>query len=130
MRSAGKFPVTDLGRQLDEKTGPFMDTAAVLKNLDLFITSDTAVAPPGRSAGCAGVDGALDDARLALDDPSRGQPVVSDDADLPPECAHGLGPGVRADGRRVEGDGSRPSAYAVSDGADRAGRAHRQDHDP
>ena len=41
---AGKFAVTDLGRRLDESTGPFLDTAAVLKNLDLFITSDTAVA--------------------------------------------------------------------------------------
>jgi ADP-heptose:LPS heptosyltransferase len=41
---AGKFPVTDLGRRLDATTGPFLDTAAVLKNLDLFITSDTAVA--------------------------------------------------------------------------------------
>ena len=49
---AGKFPVTDLGRRLDETTGPFMDTAAVLKNLDLFITSDTAVA---HLAGALGV---------------------------------------------------------------------------
>ena len=48
----GKFPVTDLGRRLDENTGPFMDTAAVLKNLDLFITSDTAVA---HLAGALGV---------------------------------------------------------------------------
>jgi len=49
---AGKFPVTDLGRKLDENTGPFMDTAAVLKNLDLFVTSDTAVA---HLAGALGV---------------------------------------------------------------------------
>jgi tetratricopeptide (TPR) repeat protein len=48
----GKFPVVDLGRKLDENTGPFMDTAAVLKNLDLFITSDTAVA---HLAGALGV---------------------------------------------------------------------------
>jgi tetratricopeptide (TPR) repeat protein len=48
----GKFQVRDLGRTLDEKTGPFMDTAAVLKNLDLFITSDTAVA---HLAGALGV---------------------------------------------------------------------------
>jgi tetratricopeptide (TPR) repeat protein len=47
-----KFPVTDLGRKLDETTGPFLDTAAVLKNLDLFITSDTAVA---HLAGALGV---------------------------------------------------------------------------
>ncbi|MGO9462803.1 MAG: DUF6165 family protein [Isosphaeraceae bacterium] len=49
---AGKFTVTDLGRRLDENTGPFLDTAAVLKNLDLLITSDTAVA---HLAGALGV---------------------------------------------------------------------------
>ncbi len=49
---AGKFTLTDLGRRLDESTGPFLDTAAVLKNLDLFITSDTAVA---HLAGALGV---------------------------------------------------------------------------
>jgi Flp pilus assembly protein TadD len=49
---AGKFPVEDLGSRLDETTGPFLDTAAVLKNLDLFITSDTAVA---HLAGALGV---------------------------------------------------------------------------
>jgi hypothetical protein len=48
----GTFPVTDLGRRLDETTGPFLDTAAVLVNLDLFITSDTAVA---HLAGALGV---------------------------------------------------------------------------
>ncbi|MCY2953313.1 MAG: tetratricopeptide repeat protein [Planctomycetota bacterium] len=34
----------DLGPQLDQATGPFMDTAAVMKNLDLVITSDTSIA--------------------------------------------------------------------------------------
>jgi Tfp pilus assembly protein PilF len=38
------FPVTDLGGQLDEATGAFLDTAAVMKNLDLVITSDTSMA--------------------------------------------------------------------------------------
>ncbi|WP_193378467.1 tetratricopeptide repeat protein, partial [Singulisphaera acidiphila] len=47
-----EFPVVDLGSRLDEANGPFMDTAAVLKNLDLFITSDTAVA---HLAGAMGV---------------------------------------------------------------------------
>jgi hypothetical protein len=46
------FPVVDLGARLDEANGPFMDTAAVLKNLDLFVTSDTAVA---HLAGAMGV---------------------------------------------------------------------------
>jgi hypothetical protein len=48
----GRFPVTDLGSKLDESTGPFLDTAAVLKNLEFFITSDTAVA---HLAGALGV---------------------------------------------------------------------------
>jgi hypothetical protein len=42
---AGAFLVVDLGSRLDEGegTGAFLDTAAVLKNLDLFVSSDTAV---------------------------------------------------------------------------------------
>jgi tetratricopeptide (TPR) repeat protein len=36
------FPVVDLGPRLDETAGAFMDTAAVLKNLDLLIAADTA----------------------------------------------------------------------------------------
>jgi tetratricopeptide (TPR) repeat protein len=39
----GRFPVTDLGDRLDVAAGPFMDTAAVMMNLDLVISSDTAV---------------------------------------------------------------------------------------
>ena len=49
---AGKFDVTELGARLDVETGPFMDTAAVMTCLDLFITSDTAVA---HLAGALGV---------------------------------------------------------------------------
>ena len=48
---AGKFEVTELGSRLDVDTGPFMDTAAVMKCLDLFITSDTAVAHLAGSLG-------------------------------------------------------------------------------
>jgi Flp pilus assembly protein TadD len=46
------FPVTDLAGELDEQSGPFMDTAAVMKNLDLVIASDSAVA---HLAGALGV---------------------------------------------------------------------------
>jgi tetratricopeptide (TPR) repeat protein len=46
------FPVVDLGPRLDEASGPFMDTAAVMKNLDLIVTPDTAVA---HLAGALGV---------------------------------------------------------------------------
>ena len=39
---AGQFAIHDFGPQFDEASGAFMDTAAVMKNLDLVITSDTA----------------------------------------------------------------------------------------
>jgi hypothetical protein len=38
------FPVTDLGDRLDPTGGAFLDTAAVMKSLDLVVTSDTAIA--------------------------------------------------------------------------------------
>ncbi|MBI3466815.1 MAG: glycosyltransferase, partial [Planctomycetes bacterium] len=37
------FRVVDLGPEVDEAAGPFMDTAAIITNLDLVITSDTAI---------------------------------------------------------------------------------------
>jgi Tfp pilus assembly protein PilF len=46
------FAVTTLGADLDDANGAFMDTAAVMKNLDLVVTSDTAVA---HLAGALGV---------------------------------------------------------------------------
>lgn len=46
------FPVVDLGPRLDAEAGAFMDTAAVMRNLDLFITSDTALA---HLAGALGI---------------------------------------------------------------------------
>ena len=49
---ADRFTVLDLGDRLDERHGAFMDTAAVMRNLDLVITSDTAVA---HLAGALGV---------------------------------------------------------------------------
>jgi tetratricopeptide (TPR) repeat protein len=45
---AGRWPIVDLGGRLDD----FMDTAAVMSNLDLVITCDTAVA---HLAGALGV---------------------------------------------------------------------------
>ncbi len=38
------FDIVDLAPRLDNSTGAFMDTAAVIKNLDLVITSDSAIA--------------------------------------------------------------------------------------
>ena len=37
---------------LDEKSGPFMDTAALIKNLDLIITVDTAIVHLAGGLGC------------------------------------------------------------------------------
>lgn len=49
---AARYGVTDLGRALDETTGAFVETAAVLKNLDLLVACDTAIA---HVAGALGV---------------------------------------------------------------------------
>jgi len=46
------FHITDFGHDLDEKHGGFMDTAAIMKNIDLVITADTSVA---HLAGAMGV---------------------------------------------------------------------------
>ena len=51
-RGREQIRVVDLGDQLDESSGAFMDTAAVMKNLDLVITSDTSLA---HLAGALGV---------------------------------------------------------------------------
>jgi hypothetical protein len=48
----GQFDVTDLSDELDLEGGAFLDTAAVMKNLDLVITSDTSIA---HLAGALGV---------------------------------------------------------------------------
>ena len=47
----GMFPVTDLGARLNQATGPFMDTAAVMMNLDLVISCDSS---PAHLAGALG----------------------------------------------------------------------------
>jgi tetratricopeptide (TPR) repeat protein len=38
------FPVLDISGRLDETAGAFMDTAAVIRNLDLVVSPDTAIA--------------------------------------------------------------------------------------
>jgi Flp pilus assembly protein TadD len=44
LASAGQqAPVLDLGENVDQEHGAFMDTAAIMKNLDLVITSDTSI---------------------------------------------------------------------------------------
>lgn len=42
--AADRWAIVDLGEAVDGANGAFMDTAAIMRNLDLVITSDTAVA--------------------------------------------------------------------------------------
>jgi Flp pilus assembly protein TadD len=49
---AGRFSVVDLADRLDESAGAFLDTAAVMMNLDLVVTCDTAIV---HLAGALGV---------------------------------------------------------------------------
>jgi hypothetical protein len=41
---AGRFPLVELGSRLDETSGPFMDTAAVMMSLDLVVAACTSLA--------------------------------------------------------------------------------------
>jgi tetratricopeptide (TPR) repeat protein len=43
-RAGDDFQVVGWGDRLDEASGPFMDTAAIIRNLDLVIAPDTAIA--------------------------------------------------------------------------------------
>jgi Flp pilus assembly protein TadD len=38
-----RVPILDLGENIDQEHGAFMDTSAIMKNLDLVITSDTSI---------------------------------------------------------------------------------------
>jgi Flp pilus assembly protein TadD len=39
----GQFDVVDFGDELDGTAGPFMDSAAIMQNMDLLVSSDTSV---------------------------------------------------------------------------------------
>ena len=52
--NAERVPVLDFANELDETSGPFMDTAALVSELDLVISADSAVA---HLAGALGVPG-------------------------------------------------------------------------
>jgi hypothetical protein len=51
-RQKREFSILDFGDELDTSQGPFMDTAAILANVDLLLTIDTSVA---HLAGALGV---------------------------------------------------------------------------
>jgi hypothetical protein len=74
----GLFPVIGPGSQLDETTGAFLDTSAVMKKLDLVITWDTAIS---RLAVALGVPGGW---------PSRMSPT--DDGCSIARTVHGIPP--------------------------------------
>ena len=84
------FPVEDWGSRLDEGGIAFRDTAAVIQNLDLVITCDTALAS-GRRVGRASLDGHSLLSRLASDARPQGQSLVSHDAIVPPVGATPVG---------------------------------------
>ena len=90
------FPILELGQRLET----FSDTAAVLKNVDLLISSCTSV-PHLAGAGRAGVAGPAVRRRLALAARARGQPVVSASSPVPPEPARRLGRGLPAHRGRI-----------------------------
>jgi ADP-heptose:LPS heptosyltransferase len=46
-----RFPLVDPGDEADQASGAFMDTAAIMMNLDLVITSDTALPHVAGSLG-------------------------------------------------------------------------------
>ena len=80
------FPVLDLSDRLDETAGAFMDSAAVIQNLDLVVIANTALA---HLAGLwrAGFSGARFLARLALAARPRRLALVSDRAIVSPDEA-------------------------------------------
>ena len=84
-----RFPILDLGDRLDTD-GAFLDTAAVMMNLDLVVARGHGRRPPGRGAGRAGVVGVAICPGLALAARARGQPLVSSPSPLPPEPARRL----------------------------------------
>ena len=95
------FPVLNLADRLDEATGPFLDTAAVITNLDLVVTADTATAHLAGALGAPVLAGAGTGRRLALAARPRRFPLVSHREALPPDVvrpvvgrlsAHGSGP--------------------------------------
>ena len=84
------LPVVDYTQQIDD----FADTAALIANLDLIITVDTAVAHLAR-AWEAGVGAASLRPGLAVDDGAGGFPVVPEHATVSPDFAGRVGRRIR-----------------------------------
>ncbi len=91
LAEARSWNVLDLGGELDEKGGAFLDTAAVLAELDLLVTSDTSLPHLAGASGGSGVDGAGAGQRLALAGGPGGLSVVSDHAAVSTKTLRRLG---------------------------------------
>ena len=99
---ADLFSVLDLSNRLDVESGAFMDTAAIMKNLDLVITSDTATAHLAGGLGVPVWVALPRCPRLPMATGARGQPLVPDDAAFPPTGTVELGRSVSANRGRSE----------------------------
>ncbi len=97
--TAVDFPVLDLSGRLDEQAGPFMDTAAVIKNLNLVVTCDTGIGHLAGALGAAGVGGPERFQRLALAARPRRLSLVSQLAAVPATDVWPMARRLRADGR-------------------------------
>ena len=95
-----RVPIVDLGPDVDRNAGAFMDTAAIMMNLDLVITSDTAVPHLAGALGVPVLGGLALRPRLALAAGPRRQPLVSYPAAVPPDAARPMGRRVPARWRR------------------------------
>ena len=94
-----RFPVIDLGDQVDPGLAEMRDTPAIMMNLDLVIVPDTSLA---HLAGALGVPvwipiSFVPDFRWLLE--PRRQPVVPERSPLPVHSHWRLGRGVRAHGQ-------------------------------
>ena len=96
--AAVDFSVVDLSNRLDEAAGAFMDTAAVIRNLDLVIDPGYGGRTFGRGPGGAGVAGPAGVGRLALAATSRRFPLVSHHAAVPPDRFRPVAGSFRAHG--------------------------------
>ena len=92
---AGK--IVDLGDEL----GDFHTTAAIVTNLDLVISCDSAPVHLAGALGCARLAPAHLLARLALDAPRRRQPLVSHRPPLSPAPKRPMARGLRPHHRRA-----------------------------
>ena len=81
--------IETFGESFDAGADAFLDTAAVIMNLDLVITSDTSIAHLAGALGRPGLDRAAARAGLALDGAGRGDAVVFDRAGVQADACAG-----------------------------------------